>query len=75
MDGMSLLQCITMYLLFCFRNIQKFIVFHSATSIIYTVKPVLRGHDLWDKAKVVFYDRWPIKRGSIHMKSSMTGQG
>ena len=32
-----------------------------------TVKPVLRGH-LWDKIK------WPLNRGSIHMKSSMTGQ-
>jgi len=33
----------------------------------YTVKPVLRGH-LWDKEKMVFQDRWPRKRGSIHMK-------
>jgi hypothetical protein len=32
-----------------------------------TVKPVLRGH-LWDKIK------WPLNRGSIHMKSFMTGQ-
>jgi hypothetical protein len=32
-----------------------------------TVKPVLRGHHC-DK------DRWPHKRGSIHMKFSMTGQ-
>jgi len=37
------------------------------------VKPVLRGQ-LWDKEKVVFQDRWPLKRGSIHMKFSMTGQ-
>ena len=37
-----------------------------------TVKPVLRGH-LWDKDKVVFYHRCPLKRGSIHMKFSMTG--
>ena len=39
-----------------------------------TIKPVLRGHDLSDKEKVVLYDRWSIKRGSIHMKFSMTGQ-
>jgi hypothetical protein len=37
-----------------------------------TVKPVLRGH-LWGKEKVVFKNRWPLKRGSIHMKFSMTG--
>ena len=37
------------------------------------LKPVLRGH-LWDKEKVVFKDRWPHKRGSIHMKFSLTGQ-
>ena len=38
-----------------------------------TVKPVLRGH-LWDKGKVVFSDRWHLKRGSIHMIFFMTGQ-
>jgi hypothetical protein len=37
------------------------------------VKPVLRGH-LWDKEKVALKDRWPLKRGSIHMKFSMTWQ-
>jgi len=42
--------------------------------IIYTVKPVLRGH-LWDKEKVTFYDRRSLKRGSIHMNFSMKGQG
>ena len=26
---------------------------------IYTVQPVLRGH-LWDKEKVVCFDRWPF---------------
>ena len=36
------------------------------------VKPALRGH-LWDKEKVA-QDRWTLKRGSIHMKFSMTGQ-
>ena len=36
-----------------------------------TVKPVLRGH-LWDKEKVVFSGRWPLKRGAIHMKFSIT---
>ena len=40
---------------------------------INTVKPVLRGH-LWDKEIVASYDRWPLKRGSINMKFSMTGQ-
>ena len=40
---------------------------------IYTVKPVLRGHP-WDKEKVSFKDRWPLKRGSIHITFSMTGQ-
>jgi hypothetical protein len=38
-----------------------------------TVKPVLRGQ-LWDKEKVTLQDRWPLKRGSFHMKFSMTGQ-
>jgi hypothetical protein len=37
-----------------------------------TVKPVLRGH-LWDKENVALQDRWPLKRGSIHMKCSMMG--
>ena len=40
---------------------------------LYTVKPVLSGH-LWDKEKVALYDRWTFKRGSIHLKCSMTGQ-
>jgi hypothetical protein len=29
---------------------------------------------LWDKEKMVFLDKWPLKRGSIHMKFSITGQ-
>ena len=29
---------------------------------------------MWDKEKVTFYDRRPLKRGSIHMKFAMTGQ-
>jgi len=37
-----------------------------------TIKPVLRGH-LCDNEKVVFQDRWPLKRGSIHVKISMMG--
>jgi hypothetical protein len=37
------------------------------------IKSVLRGH-LSDKEKVAFYDWWPLKRGSIHMRFSMTGQ-
>ena len=40
--------------------------------LLYTVKPVLRGH-LWDIEKVALSDRWPLKRGSIHMKCSLTG--
>ena len=38
-----------------------------------TVKPALRGH-IWDIEKVVFQDRLPLKRGSIHMKFSIMGQ-
>ena len=45
----------------------------SDNDLLYTVKHVLRCH-LSDKEKVAFYDRWPLKRGSIHMKFSMTGQ-
>ena len=38
------------------------------------VKPVLTGH-LWVREKVVaLSDRWPLKRGTIHIKFSMTGQ-
>jgi hypothetical protein len=37
------------------------------------VKPVLRGH-LWHKENVALKDRWPLKKGSIHMKLSMTWQ-
>jgi hypothetical protein len=38
-----------------------------------TIKPVLRGH-LLGKEKVALSDRRPFKRGSIHMKFSITGQ-
>ena len=34
------------------------------------VKSLLRGH----KEKVALQDRWPLERGWIHMKMSMTGQ-
>jgi hypothetical protein len=37
------------------------------------VKPELRGH-LWDKEMWSFKTRWTLKRGSIQMKFSMTGQ-
>ena len=37
------------------------------------VKPVLRGH-LWDKEKVALQDIRPLKKGSFHIKFSMTGQ-
>ena len=33
------------------------------------VKPVLRGHLLGNN-KMALQDRWPLKRGSIHMKFS-----
>ena len=38
-----------------------------------TVKPGLRGH-IWDKEKLFFKDRWPLKRSSVFIKFSMTGQ-
>ena len=38
-----------------------------------TVRPALRGH-IRDKEKESRWDRWPRKRGSIHIKLSMTGQ-
>jgi hypothetical protein len=41
--------------------------------IKYTVKPVLRGH-LWVKEKWSFKTGDLLKKGSIHMKISMTGQ-
>jgi hypothetical protein len=40
---------------------------------VHSVKPVLRGHT-WDNEEVALQDRWPLKRGSIHMKCSMNGQ-
>ena len=45
----------------------------TALTFLIRVKPVIRGH-LWERKKVVLYDRWPLKRGSVHMKFSMTGQ-
>ena len=38
-----------------------------------TAKHVLRGN-LCDKEKVALQDRWPLKKGSIHMKFFMTAQ-
>ena len=37
------------------------------------VKPELRDHG-WDEGKGALQDKWPLKRGSIHMKYSMIGQ-
>jgi hypothetical protein len=37
-----------------------------------TVKHVFKCH-LWDKEKVAFYDKWHLKRGSIHIKCLITG--
>ena len=41
--------------------------------VLYVVNPLLRGN-LKDKENVALYDRWHLKRGSIHMKCSMRGQ-
>ena len=38
----------------------------DATLNVYTVKCVMD--------EVALYDRWPLKRGSIHTKNVMTGQ-
>ena len=46
---------------------------HVILNYISTVNLVLRGH-LWDKEKVALSDKWPLKRGAIHMKCSMTVQ-
>jgi len=43
------------------------------TTLLNTVKPLLRGH-LCDKEKMALWDRWLLKRCSIHMKISMTGK-
>jgi hypothetical protein len=48
-------------------------MFHYLSVKPYKVKPVLRGY-LLDKEKVDFEHRWSLKRGSIDMKFSMTGQ-
>jgi len=45
----------------------------SSSKYMYTVKPVLRGH-FWNKEIVTLWDRWPPKRGSIHMNFFMTGK-
>ena len=51
---------------FCsLKNIPKLHI--QCNMYINTIKPKLRCH-LWDKEKVVFSERWPLKRGSIHMK-------
>jgi hypothetical protein len=39
---------------------------------IFSQTCIKRSH--WDKEKVALYDKWTLKRGSIHMKFSMTGQ-
>ena len=49
------------------------IVQHKNLRNSHTVKPVLRGH-LQDKENVALLNRCPLKRGSIHMKFTMTGQ-
>ena len=40
-------------------------------SLSTTIRPVLRGH-FWDQEKVASQDRRPLKKGSIHIKFSMT---
>jgi len=54
-------------------NCQTVYKITTGINYLHTVKPVLRGH-LWDQEKVALYDRWPLKRGTIHIKFSMTGQ-
>ena len=50
------------------------IKFQISVHKVSTVKPGLRGH-LGDQKKWSYIlDRWHLKRGSIHMKYSMTGQ-
>ena len=45
----------------------------TALTFLIIVKPVLKvTYEKWKK--VLWYDRWPLKRGSVHMKFSMTGQ-
>ena len=48
---------------------QPLIITHN----LIVVRPVLRGHHC-DKEIVALLDRWPLKRGSINIKCSMTGQ-
>ena len=40
----------------------------------YSQTCIKRSLLIWDKANLVLWDRWPLKRGSIHMKFSMTEQ-
>ena len=46
---------------------------YKNVSLLIHVNPILRRH-FWDKEKVVFEDRRPLKRGSIHMNFSMKRQ-
>jgi len=49
----------------CISELLMIYFLYSEWKNCFTVKPVLRDH-LRDKEKVVFYDRWPLKRGSIY---------
>ena len=65
-----LITTIVASLIFMWRNvldIQRYIFVWLST-----VKPVFKGQ-LWNKEKVDLCDRWPLKRGSIRMKCSATG--
>ena len=45
----------------------------TALTFLIIVKPVLKvTYEKWKK--VLWYDRWPLKKGSVHMKFFMTGQ-
>ena len=55
------------------HSVHVYTVQDSGSYTNVAVKPVLRGH-FWDKEKMVFQNRWPLKRGSIHMKFFMIGQ-
>lgn len=63
--------------MFGINRFYSYNVYSHKYTYIYKIKnivnPVLRNH-LWYKEKVVFYDRWLLKRGSIPIKISMTGQ-
>lgn len=55
------------------NKIEPYLLLSYQDILEYTVKPVLICH-IWDKEKLTLSDRWPLKRDSVQMKLSMTGQ-